>query len=88
MKTSILKLLSEERALNLYPRDGNMILEEGCDAYFNVELTKEELLDLAKELQALAAMDWSAQMSTRAYFGEGLSDETVAAIQKRIEADS
>jgi hypothetical protein len=54
--TPILRRLEDERVFSVTPMDeGGFYIQEQCDTWFAVELTRDELLALADELKALAA---------------------------------
>jgi hypothetical protein len=53
----ILDKLADERVLKITPLNppgSSWLVEEACDNYFFVDLTKEEMLELAEEIKALA----------------------------------
>lgn len=51
----IMKRLSDARVLDILRTDaGKFSFTEACDQYFDLDLTREEVLELAKELEAIA----------------------------------
>jgi hypothetical protein len=51
----LLSLLAKEHIFKILRKeDGLFLIEESCDHYFSVRLTREQLLDLADEIKALA----------------------------------
>ena len=53
----ILDKLADERVLKITPTNppgSTWRFEEACDFYFFTELSKEEMLELAEEIKALA----------------------------------
>lgn len=54
-KDTWLDILREERVLKIKKEpSGTFVLKEQCDRYFFVRLTKEQMLELAEEIKALA----------------------------------
>ena len=52
---SILDKLEKDRVFSVSPlKDGGVYIVECCDYYYSSELTKEELLQLAEEIKAMA----------------------------------
>jgi hypothetical protein len=52
---SLLDALDCARVLNVSKsEEGGFIFEEACDGHFRVKLTRQQVLDLADELRALA----------------------------------
>lgn len=54
-RTPMLLALREARVLNIGRLDdGRFVLQEGCDDWFSLAMTKEEVIALAHELISLA----------------------------------
>lgn len=49
-KKSMIGFLEANAVFNIYKHKEGYLITEGCDHYFRVHLTKEELIKLAQEL--------------------------------------
>jgi hypothetical protein len=52
---NLLKKLESKKVFSINKqKNGQFLIEEGCDTYYSVEFTAEELIELAKEIEQLA----------------------------------
>lgn len=65
-KPSVLAALANARVMTLEKiEDGRFVITEGADGYFELELSRSELLSLAEELRSIAnAADCAAPPSS------------------------